>query len=151
MPTNVNTAPPEVLGAILGNAHGDAVAKLVAGRAQQPYASVADFRARLPPGVTLPSEVSLAVRSDFFYVSVEARQGTTIARARALLVSGRPLASRLPWRIGLELRAVVAGGLAILDRIDAVDGDVFRSRPVLSPRDWLHVGWRTLVPQGGTA
>lgn len=73
------------------------------------------------------------------------------ARARALLVSGRPLASRLPWRIGLELRAVVAGGLAILDRIDAVDGDVFRSRPVLSPRDWLRVGWRTLVPQGGTA
>ena len=65
--------------------------------------------------------------------------------------SGRPLASRLPWRIGLELRAVVAGGLAILDRIDAVDGDVFRSRPVLSPRDWLRVGWRTLVPQGGTA
>ena len=38
-----------------------------------------------------------------------------------------------------------------LDRIDAVDGDVFRSRPVLSPRDWLRVGWRTLVPQGGTA
>ncbi len=73
------------------------------------------------------------------------------ARARALLVSGRPLASRLPWRIGLELRAVVAGGLAILDRIDAVDGDVFRSRPVLSPRDWLRVGWRTLVPQGGAA
>ncbi len=89
-PINVNTAPPEVLAAILGDARGDAVAKLVAGRAQRPYASVADFRARLPPGVTLPSETSLAVRSDFFYVSVEARQGTTIARARALLRRGGP-------------------------------------------------------------
>ena len=73
------------------------------------------------------------------------------ARARALLVRGRPLASRLPWRIGLELRAVVAGGLAILDRIDAAGGDVFRARPVLSPRDWLAVGWRALVPRGGAA
>jgi phytoene synthase len=58
------------------------------------------------------------------------------AQARALLVSGRPLASRLPWRVGLELRAVVAGGVAICDRIDAIGGDVFRRRPTLSTRDW---------------
>lgn len=73
------------------------------------------------------------------------------ARAREMLVAGRPLASRLPWRIGLELRAVVAGGVAILDRIDAAGGDVFRSRPVLRTRDWLRVGWRALVPQGASA
>jgi len=73
------------------------------------------------------------------------------ARARALLVRGRPLATRLPWRIGLELRAVVAGGLAILDRIDQAGGDVFRARPVLSTRDWLAVGWRALVPAGDAA
>ena len=30
-------------------------------------------------------DVSLAVRSEYFLVSVEARQGTTLARARALL------------------------------------------------------------------
>lgn len=67
-------------------------------------------------------------------------------RARALLVRGRPLASRLPWRIGLELRAVVAGALAILDRIDAAGGDVFRSRPTLKGADWAIVGWRALAP-----
>ena len=61
------------------------------------------------------------------------------ARARALLVSGRPLASRLPWRVGLELRAVVAGGVAICDRIDAIGGDVFRRRPTLSTRDWARM------------
>jgi phytoene synthase len=61
------------------------------------------------------------------------------AQARALLVSGRPLASRMPWRIGLELRAVVAGGVAICDRVDAVGGDVFRRRPTLSTRDWARM------------
>jgi phytoene synthase len=70
------------------------------------------------------------------------------ARARALLVRGRPLASRLPWRLGLELRAVVAGGIAIVDRIDAVGGDVFRARPTLSGADWALVGWRALLPRG---
>jgi len=73
------------------------------------------------------------------------------ARARALLVAGRPLVRRLPWRVGLELRGVVAGGLAVLDRIDAVDGDVFRRRPVLSTRDWARVAMRVLAPGRGAA
>jgi phytoene synthase len=73
------------------------------------------------------------------------------SHARALLLEGRPLASRLPWRIGLELRAVVAGGLAILERIDAAGGDVFRARPVLTRFDWARVGWRALVPPAGAA
>ena len=34
----------------------------------------------------------------------------------------------------------------ILDRIDAVGGDVFRRRPQLAGRDWLTVGCRALVP-----
>jgi squalene synthase HpnC len=67
-----------------------------------------------------------------------------VARARGLLVQGRPLAATLPWRIGLELRAVVAGGLAILDRIDAVGGDVFRFRPALKGADWARVGLAAL-------
>ena len=68
------------------------------------------------------------------------------ARARSLLVAGRPLVRALPLRLGLELSAVIAGGLRILERIDAVDGDVFRHRPVLKPLDWARVGWRALVP-----
>jgi len=58
------------------------------------------------------------------------------ARARALLESGRPLAAAFPLRMRLELRMVVAGGLRILDAIDAVRGDVFRRRPLLTRRDW---------------
>jgi general secretion pathway protein K len=84
-PVNVNTASPEVLATIVKDLRSDALPALVADRAQRPFASVADFRSRLPPGASLPTDVALAVRSDFFLVTVDARQGTTIARARALL------------------------------------------------------------------
>lgn len=67
-----------------------------------------------------------------------------VARARALMLSGAPLARRLPGRIGWELRLVVAGGLRILDRIEMAGYDVFRHRPVLGKRDWLAMAWRAL-------
>ncbi len=68
------------------------------------------------------------------------------ARARALLQRGPALARRLPWRLRLELSAVIAGGTRILDRIDAVGGDVFNQRPILRTGDWCAVAFRTLVP-----
>ena len=68
------------------------------------------------------------------------------AQARTMLVHGRPLAARLPWRIGLELRAVVAGGVAICDRVDQVGGDVFRRRPTLRTRDWARMTLSAMTP-----
>jgi squalene synthase HpnC len=65
-----------------------------------------------------------------------------VERARTLLLSGAPLALRLPGRIGWELRLVVQGGLRILERIEAVDYDVFRRRPELRFGDWLRMLWR---------
>ena len=59
-----------------------------------------------------------------------------VRRTRALLESGQPLTRKLPLRLKLELNMVVAGGLRILRRIDAVHGDVFRHRPVLTRGDW---------------
>jgi squalene synthase HpnC len=73
-----------------------------------------------------------------------------VARARSLLEAGRPLVRALPWRLGLELSAVVAGGRRILDRIDAVDGDVFARRPALATRDWLAVAYRAVFPARST-
>jgi len=61
---------------------------------------------------------------------------------------GRALPRALPWRQGLELAAVIAGGRRILARIDGVGGDVFRRRPTLSTMDWLRVSARALVPAG---
>jgi phytoene/squalene synthetase len=60
-------------------------------------------------------------------------------RSRRLLRSGAPLARALPGRLGLEIRATVLGGERILDRIDAVSGDVFRNRPALRTLDWIRL------------
>ncbi len=67
-----------------------------------------------------------------------------VDRARALMLSGAPLARRVPGRLGWELRFIVLGGLRILEKIEAVGHDVFRHRPTLGKRDWLLLGWRTL-------
>jgi len=67
-----------------------------------------------------------------------------VQRARALMLSGAPLALRLKGRIGLELRMIVQGGLRVLELIEEVDYDVFRRRPTLEKRDWLKVFWRAL-------
>jgi squalene synthase HpnC len=67
-----------------------------------------------------------------------------VERARALMLSGASLPSRLPGRIGWELRLVVQGGLRILDAIEHADYDVFRRRPQLGWRDWVVMGGRAL-------
>jgi phytoene/squalene synthetase len=46
--------------------------------------------------------------------------------------------------MGLEIRATVAGGAAILDKIDAAHGDVFTHRPVLTKLDWLRILAKTV-------
>ena len=68
-----------------------------------------------------------------------------VDRARALMLSGAPLGWDLPGRIGLEIRAIVAGGLRILDKIEAIDYDVFNRRPKLETFDWPLILWRSLV------
>ncbi len=65
--------------------------------------------------------------------------------ARRMLESGAPLARRLPGRIGWELRLVLQGGLRVLERIDRVNGDVFKYRPVLQFRDWLRMTARAVA------
>lgn len=60
-------------------------------------------------------------------------------RSRRLLHEGDALARALPGRFGLEIRATIAGGARILDRIDAVRGDVFRHRPKLTKLDWVRI------------
>jgi squalene synthase HpnC len=60
-----------------------------------------------------------------------------VDRARALMLQGAPLGSILGGRIGLEMRMIIAGGLRILDKLEAADYDVFHRRPVLRPFDWV--------------
>ena len=68
------------------------------------------------------------------------------ARTRSLLDAGAPLGRALPLRLALEIRAVIAGGKRVLDRIDAAGGDVFHSRTRLVAHDWVAVAFRAIVP-----
>jgi general secretion pathway protein K len=82
---NVNTAPPEVLMAAIDGLDAAGAAALVATRSQTPFSSVADFRTRLQGRQLKVDETLLTVRSDWFAVTIEARQGDTLARARAVI------------------------------------------------------------------
>lgn len=64
------------------------------------------------------------------------------ARVRSLFDQGRGLPVVLgcqSWRIGQELRLTVGGGRRILDKIDAVRGNVYDHRPTLRGVDWLRL------------
>jgi squalene synthase HpnC len=71
------------------------------------------------------------------------------ARSRELLEKGAPLARALPGRLGLEIRATLAGGRRILDKIGAAHGDVFRKRPVLTKLDWLRIAGEVVSGTNG--
>ena len=60
-----------------------------------------------------------------------------VQRARELMNEGIPLGSILTGRIGLEMRLIIAGGKRILDKLEAVQFDMFHYRPVLRPWDWV--------------
>ncbi len=69
-------------------------------------------------------------------------------RARDLFRRGLPLAAMLDTRAGREVRLFAGGGLAILDRLRAIDYDPFTSRPTLSRWAKMALVARTLLPGG---
>jgi squalene synthase HpnC len=102
------------------------------GRIYLPLADLQRF------GVTEP-QIAAGVVDDAW----RALMAHEVARARALMVSGAPLALRVPGRFGLELCSVVHGGLRVLDVIERGGYDVFRARPTLRTPDWAVVLLRT--------
>jgi phytoene/squalene synthetase len=69
-------------------------------------------------------------------------------RTRALFEEGRGVADGVTGRLRWELRATWLGGVRILDRLEAVDFNVARSRPTLGFADapalvWDMLSWRT--------
>ena len=55
--------------------------------------------------------------------------------AGSLLSEGRPLLRAVPWRLSFELRAILAGGQRILDRLARQGYNGFARRPTLGWRD----------------
>jgi squalene synthase HpnC len=64
--------------------------------------------------------------------------------ARGLMLRGAGIVHRVPGRAGWELRAVVQGGLRILDKIEAGGFDSLRRRPRITAADAPVLLWRCL-------
>jgi len=65
-----------------------------------------------------------------------------IDRTRALFEAGRPLCDQVGRELRFEMRLTWLGGTSILDRIEAVGGDVFRQRPRHTLFDKAALAWR---------
>ncbi len=97
---NVNTAPAEVLAAVVdGLAMGDAQ-WLVTQRDRAYYRSVDDFLRRLPRGVE-GSTSALSVNSSYFLATLRVTIGGAQARGRALLARGGAGWPAVVWRKSL--------------------------------------------------
>lgn len=111
-----------------------------------------DLSVDLPRGrLYLPLDACAAQRVDeaalFAQVDTPATQALVASQAawaRELMLGGAPLARRVPGRAGWELRAVIEGGLRILDRIAQLEHRTLRQRPVLRRIDWMVIAWRSL-------
>ena len=67
--------------------------------------------------------------------------------ARELMLQGAPLVHRVKGRAGWELRAVVQGGLRILDKLDArgeTSDHTQLARPTLHKPDFIRIAWRCI-------
>lgn len=67
--------------------------------------------------------------------------------ARELMMQGAPLVHRVKGLAGWELRAVVQGGLHILDKLDARDETIDHKhldRPILKKPDFIRIAWRCI-------
>ncbi len=67
--------------------------------------------------------------------------------ARELMLQGAPLVHRVKGRAGWELRAVVQGGLRILDKLDAREETIDHKhlgRPILKKPDFIRMAWRCI-------
>ena len=67
--------------------------------------------------------------------------------ARELMLQGAPLVHRVKGRAGWELRAVVQGGLRILDKLDTrgeTSHHTQLARPTLHKPDFIRIAWRCI-------
>ena len=67
-----------------------------------------------------------------------------VVTARKMMKKGAQLVHHVPGRAGWELRAVVQGGLQILDKIERLNFTTLRHRPTLGQRDGPLILWRCL-------
>jgi len=81
---NVNTAPPELLSALVPGLDVASAQRIADGRRTDPFRDLPAFASRLPRGVPLPPSVA-GVTSDYFLVTLDTSIGRHQRRSEALL------------------------------------------------------------------
>ena len=94
---NVNTAPPEVLAAVVDGLEIDAARELAEQRSRAYFRDRADFLSQLPPGAVAGAN-DVSTSSDFFLASVRVTIGDAQARGSALLLREAAGWPAVVWR-----------------------------------------------------
>ena len=94
---NVNTAPPEVLAAVVEGLGLDGARALVAQRERTFFRSPAEFSSRVPRGLIVPTE-DITVSSDYFMATLRVTIGEAEARGTALLAREDAGWPAIVWR-----------------------------------------------------
>jgi general secretion pathway protein K len=97
-PVNVNTAPAEVLAAVVADLSLDQARTLATARKEEHFKDVADFRERLPKTATQVNETLLSVGSRYFLVSGHARFGRAKVGMQALFERESTAWPKLVWQ-----------------------------------------------------
>jgi general secretion pathway protein K len=93
---NVNTAPPEVLAALIDGLGLDGARNLAARRERVFFRSFDDFFKQIPSGLLVPTE-NVSVSSDYFLATLRVTMGGAQARGTALLARGSDLWPAIVW------------------------------------------------------
>ncbi len=72
-----------------------------------------------------------------------------VERTRRLFAVGQPLADRMPGRLAVDVELFTRGGLAILDRIEKQEFDVWSRRPTVGKLAKLGLAARALIRSMG--
>jgi general secretion pathway protein K len=83
-PVNVNTAPPQVLQAIVPSLTPEGAARIVAARSRRPFANREEFLRALPTAPRAPIDAQIDVRSRYFSAAATVHLGRVVAGYRAL-------------------------------------------------------------------
>ncbi|MBF0621432.1 MAG: squalene synthase HpnC [Magnetococcales bacterium] len=67
-----------------------------------------------------------------------------VEQTRELFLVGEPLLKHVQWPLNLELAITWEAGMIILERIEMLGGNTFRTRPRLTGRDKAHCFWRAM-------
>lgn len=96
-PVNVNTAPPEVLAAVVRELDLDNARALAAQRGRAYFRNLSEFLVQLPPGAAVDGN-DITTASQFFIASMRVTIGDAQARGSALLMREAPGWPAVVWR-----------------------------------------------------